>query len=93
MTLRYWEKIHCQWAMLDPSLHTLAWVRTRSALLTTAILALGSTALATAPQSSNEQITEALSLHAHAEKLNLVVYATAARSVDIIQAQIVRNWP
>jgi hypothetical protein len=41
------------------------------------------------PQSSADQVTEALRLHAHVEKLNLVVFATAAKSVDIVQARIV----
>ncbi|KAF4469436.1 hypothetical protein FALBO_3656 [Fusarium albosuccineum] len=84
----YWDNIHPQWAILDPSFHNLSTVRKRSALLTTTILALGSTALAVASQNPKERVSEALSLHAHAEKLNLVVYATGARSVDIIQAQI-----
>ena len=77
--------------MLDPSLHTLAFVRQRSALLTTTILAIGSTAgIAISPEAYSEHVTEALRLHAHVEKLNLVVYATGARSVHIVQAQIVR---
>ena len=42
-----------------------------------------------APQSSDDQVTEALRLHAHVEKRYLVVFATAAKSVDIVQAQIV----
>lgn len=65
-------------------------VQNRSALLMTTILALGSTALATLPDGTDEQVAEALHLHAHAEKLNLVVYTTGARSIEIIQAQIVR---
>ncbi|CAO2658286.1 Nn.00g060090.m01.CDS01 [Neocucurbitaria sp. VM-36] len=72
---------------LDPISH--AFVRQRSALLTTTILAIGSTAgIAINPEAYNEHVTEALRLHAHVEKLNLVVYATGARSVDIVQAQI-----
>ncbi|KAF4967389.1 hypothetical protein FSARC_5047 [Fusarium sarcochroum] len=84
----YWAHIHCQWAILDPYLHTLSFVRSRSALLTTTILALGSTAIAGNLKSGKDQVSEALGLHAHAEKLNLIVYETAARSIDIIQAQI-----
>ncbi|KAL1844933.1 hypothetical protein VTK73DRAFT_1485 [Phialemonium thermophilum] len=80
--------IHPQWSILDPSLHTPSLVRSRSALLMSTILALGSSALATLPDSSDDTVSEALRLHAHVEKLNLVVYATGARSVDIIQAQI-----
>lgn len=82
---------HPQWAILDPALHTPALVRSRSALLMSTILALGSTALATLPNSKDEQVTEAIRLHAHVEKLNLVVYTTGARSIDIIQAQIVNT--
>jgi hypothetical protein len=75
--------------MLDPVLHSTAFVRSRSALLFTTLLALGSTALATLPNHADEQVSEALSLHAHVEKLNLVVYTTGARSIEIMQAQIV----
>ena len=81
--------IHPQWTILDPTLHTLTFVRSRSALLTSTILALGSSALATGPGGTEECISEAHRLHAYVEKLNLVVYATGARSIDIIQAQIV----
>lgn len=59
----------------------------------TTILALGATALSTLPQGKEEQVAEALRLHAHVEKLSLVVYATGARSIDIIQAQIVSCPP
>ena len=86
---RYWDCIHPQWSVLDPALHTLEYVRSRSALLTTVLLAIGSTTMATHPSRKDEQVAEALRLHAHADKLNLVVYATGARSIDIIQAQIV----
>jgi hypothetical protein len=55
----------------------------------TTMLALGSTALATLPQRADEQVAEALRLHAHVEKLNLVVFTTGARSIEIIQAHIV----
>ncbi len=88
---RYWSMIHPQWALLDPTLHTPAFVRSRSALLTTAICAVGSTALATLPEKKNELVAEAIALHALVEKLNLVVYMTGAKSVEIMQAQIVSN--
>ncbi|RFU31591.1 hypothetical protein B7463_g4710, partial [Scytalidium lignicola] len=84
----YWEMVHRQWAILDRSLHTFAFVRSRSAILLTTMLALGSTALATLPQRADEHVAEALRLHAHVEKLNLVVYTTGARSIEIIQAHI-----
>jgi len=85
--------IHPQWAILDPTLHTIPFVQSRSALLMSTILALGSTALATLPDGRDEQVAEALRLHAHVEKLNLVVYASGARSIDIVQAQIVSKEP
>lgn len=95
--ISYFDMIHPQWPILDPDIHTVARVRTRSALLTTTILALGSTALTTLRSensvSHREAIAEALSLHAHVEKVNLVIYATGARSVDIIQAHIVSDCP
>ena len=75
--------------MLDPSLHTLAYVRSRSALLMTTLLAVGATALASLHPLDGEQVSEALALQAHAERLVLVVYAASARSIDIIQAHIV----
>ncbi|KAF2108080.1 hypothetical protein BDV96DRAFT_588175 [Lophiotrema nucula] len=85
----YWTTIHPQWSILDPSFHTPASIRQRSALLTTTILALGATAgLAISSGPRREHVTEARRLHAHVEKINLVVYATGARSVDIVQAQI-----
>lgn len=77
--------------MLDPNLHTLDFVRHQSALLTTTILALGSIAIATLPESDDGQVVEALNLRAHAEKLSLVVYSTGARSLEIVQAQVVRR--
>jgi hypothetical protein len=87
---RYFQCLHPQWAILDPDLHTLDHVRTRSALLTTTILALASTILSVLLKGNDDQVTEALRLHAHVEKLTLVVFATAAKSVEIVQAQIVR---
>lgn len=86
---RYWQKIHPQWAMLDPHLHTLAYVRRRSALLTTTVSAVGATALASLNPTDEKQVAEAMRLQAHAERLILVVFAAGARSIDIIQAHIV----
>ena len=80
--------VHPQWSLLDPNLHTPTFVRGRSALLTTALCAVGATALATLPDKTDERVAEAIALHAHVEKLNLVVYMTGAKSVEIMQAQI-----
>ena len=77
--------------MLDPDLHRLSFVRQRSALLTTTILAIGATALATLPEHSDDQVEEALILHTHVERLNILVYMTGARSIEIIQAHIVSS--
>jgi len=84
----YFEYVHPQIAVLDPCLHTLRFTRSRSALLTTTILAIGATAIATLPDFTTEQVAIARTLHTHCEKLQLVVYATGAKSVDIIQAFI-----
>lgn len=85
----YWKLVHPQWPVLDPALHKLTYVRTRSAFLTTTILALGSTSSSALSLAPNKQVTEALSLHGHVEKLKLVVFASGARSIEIIQAKIV----
>ena len=81
--------VHPQWGILEQTLHTPSFVRSRSALLTTAVCAVGSTALATLPDAPSELVAEANALHDHVEKLNLVNYMTSARSIDIMQAQIV----
>lgn len=81
--------------MLDPDLHTMDYVRNRSALLTTTVLAIGSTALGLLNPEQDGQVAESLRLHAHVEKLGLVVFSTGARSIEIVQAQIVsqiRCW-
>ena len=76
--------------MLDPTLHTPSYVRTHSATLVSAILAIGSTALATLPNTTSPQdVDEAMRLHAHAEKLQLVVFATGAKSIEIVQGLMV----
>jgi hypothetical protein len=80
--------VHPQCAVLDPTLHTPEFVRSRSALLFTAVLAVGSTALATLPHATMEGVDESMALQAHAEKLGLVVFTTGAKSCEIIQAQI-----
>ncbi len=85
----YWEVIQPQWSLLCPHLHALDSVRSRSALLTTTILAVGATALAVRQGNPGSLVTEALRLHAHAERLTLVIFTTGAKSVDIIQALIV----
>lgn len=76
--------------MLDPALHTLAYVRSRSALLMATVAAVGATTLASLSPLDEIQVAEAMRLQAHAERLVLVVFAAGARSIDIIQAHIVR---
>lgn len=85
--------INPQWAVLDSTIHTVEYVSTRSALLTTTILAVGATALSQHPDGSEWQVPEALRLHAHTQNLKLVVFAAGARSIEIVQAQIVRTQP
>ncbi|KAL4882335.1 hypothetical protein BJY04DRAFT_217253 [Aspergillus karnatakaensis] len=84
----YFALINPQWAILDSTLHTLAYVRARSALLMTTILALGSTALSLITNCDEDKVTEALRLHTHAQNLKLVVFAAGARSIEIIQSHI-----
>lgn len=83
--------INPQWAVLDSTIHTVEYVSARSALLTTTILAVGATALSQRPDGPEWRVTEALRLHAHTQNLKLVVFAAGARSIEIVQAQIVRT--
>ena len=73
------------------TLHTIDFVRNRSALLLSTVLAIASLSIATLPGSTDAQVKEALKLNEHVEKLHAVVYVTGAKSVDIIQAHIVRG--
>jgi hypothetical protein len=57
--------------------------------LFTIILATGATAIATLPGATKEQTSRAIKLHAHIDKLQLVLCATAAKSIEIIQAEVV----
>ncbi|OCF41066.1 hypothetical protein I317_05077 [Kwoniella heveanensis CBS 569] len=84
----YWNHVYPQWAMLDPELHKLAFIRQRSALLTTTLLALGATALSTLPYHTEADVLEAFHLHQHVEKLNVLVFTTGARSIEIVQAHV-----
>jgi hypothetical protein len=85
---RFWKYIHPQWSILDPKLHSIRFVRERSAFLFTVILAIGSTALATLPDGTEESVRRAIQLQAHAEKVLLVAFAIGAKSCEIIQAHI-----
>lgn len=85
---RFWEYIHPQWSILDPQLHSKQFVRERSAFLFTVILAIGSTALATLPDGTEEDVSRAIKLQAHAEKVLLVTFAIGAKSCEIIQGHI-----
>ena len=75
--------------MLDPALHTPHFVRSRSAVLLAVILAEGAAAIATLAGATDADMARACRLYTHAEKLHLVVCATAAKSVEIVQAQLV----
>ena len=83
-----WIQPHCP--MLDPQLHTPSFVRQRSAYLFAVILALGAVGDATYHGGTHISRT-AVRLYAHAEKLHLVVCATAVKSIEIIQAQLVSH--
>ncbi|WRT68793.1 uncharacterized protein IL334_005773 [Kwoniella shivajii] len=84
----YFRYCHLQKPILDTSLHTPSYVRSRSAYLFTVILMVGAIALATLPVSSPKQCQRANHLHAHAEKLQSVLCATAAKSTEIVQAEM-----
>nr|XP_019049896.1 hypothetical protein I302_00315 [Kwoniella bestiolae CBS 10118]OCF28826.1 hypothetical protein I302_00315 [Kwoniella bestiolae CBS 10118] len=62
--------------------------RSRSAYLFTVILMVGAIALATLPNSTSRQCQRANQLHTHAEKLQSVLCATAAKSTEIVQAEM-----
>jgi hypothetical protein len=85
----YFRTVHPGFPLLDEQLHTPAFVRARSAYLFTIILATGATAIATLPGATKDQTNRATKLHAHVDKLQLVLCATAAKSVEIIQAEVV----
>ncbi|WWC60942.1 uncharacterized protein I303_103518 [Kwoniella dejecticola CBS 10117] len=84
----YFRHVHCQWGMLDRDIHTATFVRSRSAFLFTVVLALGATSTATLTTSSPQDRILAIKLWAHLEKLQLVVCATAAKSVEIVQGML-----
>ncbi|OCF31718.1 hypothetical protein I316_06525 [Kwoniella heveanensis BCC8398] len=81
----YFRHVHCQWAILDRDVHTPTYVRSRSAFLFTVVLALGATSIATLSASTIHDSTLAIKLWGHLEKLQLVVCATAAKSIEIVQ--------
>ncbi|WWC57478.1 uncharacterized protein I303_100010 [Kwoniella dejecticola CBS 10117] len=84
----YFRYCHLQMPILDTSLHTPSYVRSRSAYLFTVILMVGAIALATLPSSLAEYCQIAIKLHTHAEKLQSVLCATAAKSTEIVQAEM-----
>jgi hypothetical protein len=53
------------------------------------MLEMGSIAIASRADATSEEIAEAMVIHAHVEKLLLVVFATRARSCEIVQAILV----
>ena len=67
-------------------------LRKSSALLTSTVLALGSTAPTHLPKRNAEQVAEALCLHSHVERLCVIVFSTGAKSIEIVQANIVSHY-
>lgn len=86
---RFFRYVHPHCPMLDPQLHTASFVRERSAYLMTVVLALGAVGIATSTRGTKRDLERASKLYAHAEKVHLVIYATSAKSTEIIQAQLV----
>ncbi|WVQ95842.1 hypothetical protein IAU59_002941 [Kwoniella sp. CBS 9459] len=84
----YFRHVHRQWSILERNVHNPNYVRSRSAFLFTVVLALGATAMATLSSSTVYDSTLALKLWGHLEKLQLVVCATAAKSVEIVQGML-----
>lgn len=87
--ISYFKTVHPGFPLLDERLHTPSFVRARSAYLFTVILAVGATSIAILPHATNDQARRATNLRAHIDKLQLVLCATAAKSVEIIQAELV----
>lgn len=85
----FYQWANPQFGLMDASLHTPTFVRGRSALLFSTILSIGATALATLPNSTKQSIDLARALFAHTEKLHLVICAAAAKSIEIVQAELV----
>ncbi|WRT67709.1 uncharacterized protein IL334_004681 [Kwoniella shivajii] len=84
----YFCHVHVQCGMLDRNIHTPSFVRSRSSFLFTVILALGATTAATSPISTPQDRLLTLKLWAHLEKLQLVICATAAKSLEIVQGML-----
>ncbi|WVW82922.1 hypothetical protein I302_104936 [Kwoniella bestiolae CBS 10118] len=84
----YFCHVHSQWGMLDRNVHTPSFVRSRSAFLFTVILALGATSIATLSTSTPQDRLLAIKLWAHLEKLQLVICATSAKSIEIVQGML-----
>ncbi|KAL3442951.1 hypothetical protein BJX65DRAFT_321070 [Aspergillus insuetus] len=74
----YFDKIHPLIGILDPLLHTADFVRSRSALLLTWILAV-------AAQFDHNSAALAKRLRVHGERLSKLVYKRGYKSVEIIQ--------
>ncbi|WWD09994.1 hypothetical protein V865_008126 [Kwoniella europaea PYCC6329] len=84
----YFCHVHPQWGMLDRNTYTPSFVRSRSAFLFTVILALGATSIATLSTSTPQDRLLAIKLWAHLEKLQLVICATSAKSIEIVQGML-----
>ena len=88
---RYWTHVHPYCSILDSRLHTPSFVRSRSAFLFTVILASAASVLASLSLSNEALVNEAMALYSHVEKLNSVVQSAGAKSIEVVQAMIVRT--
>ena len=79
---RFFDNQQPQIGFLDPVLHTLPYIRSHSALLTTVILA---TSALTMPDSAMRAVADRL--YGHAERLLLIVHSCNAKSVEIVQVE------
>jgi hypothetical protein len=79
---RFFDNQQPQIGFLDPILHTLPYIRSRSALLTTVVLAASAL---TVPELATRAVANRL--YAHAERLLLIVHSCNAKSVEIVQVE------
>jgi hypothetical protein len=65
-------------------------MKQRSAFLYTVVLAVGATVLCSQSATTSGTLAVVEQLSAHAEKLCVMIYSTGAKSVEIVQAMLVR---